>query len=95
MPEDYEISEHAQEQIVDREVPPELFEQVLRNPEQIITRPDARFTLQSRVKWQGRDYLLRIVAATDVDPVVIVTVYFTSRIEKYWASDHGTQEGTP
>ncbi len=29
-------------------------------------------------------YLLRAVVADDQEPVTVVTVYKTSRIEKYW-----------
>jgi len=29
-------------------------------------------------------YLLRAVVATDKEPPVVVTVYRTSKIEKYW-----------
>src|SRR5207244_3976186 len=32
----------------------------------------------------GRMYLLRVVVAVDKEPPVIVTVYRTSKIEKYW-----------
>jgi hypothetical protein len=32
-------------------------------------------------------YLLRVVAAEDEQPPVIVTAYRTSKIEKYWSAE--------
>ena len=32
----------------------------------------------------GRIFLLRVIVADDVDPLLVVTVYRTSKIEKYW-----------
>ena len=40
---------------------------------------------QSKVDFgTGKTYLVRIVVAGDADPPVVVTLYRTSKIEKYW-----------
>ncbi|HWP92718.1 MAG TPA: hypothetical protein VNN20_11050 [Thermodesulfobacteriota bacterium] len=32
----------------------------------------------------GRIFLLPVIVAEDIDPAVVVTVYRTSKIDKYW-----------
>jgi hypothetical protein len=40
---------------------------------------------QSRLEFgDGRMYLLRAVVAMEKEPSVVVTVYRTGKIEKYW-----------
>jgi hypothetical protein len=40
---------------------------------------------QSRLEFgDGRMYLLRAVVAMEKEPPVVVTVYRTGKIEKYW-----------
>jgi hypothetical protein len=58
-------------------------------PEQRIrdeSRPD-HWIYQSRFRFDdGRIYLLQVIVAEEHSPPVIVTVYRTSRIEKYWSA---------
>jgi len=42
----------------------------------------SRFTAQD-----GKIYLLRVVVAIDKDPAVVVTLYKTSKVEKYWRTE--------
>jgi ribosomal protein S17 len=42
---------------------------------------------QSRVELEGKQYLVRVVVAEQPDATVVVTVYRTSRIGKYWRSE--------
>lgn len=40
---------------------------------------------QSQIDFRdGRIFLFRVIVAEDVDPAVVVTVYRTSKIDKYW-----------
>ena len=41
---------------------------------------------QSRIVWgePSKGYLLRVVVDVDRDPPEVVTVYRTSKVEKYW-----------
>jgi hypothetical protein len=46
---------------------------------------DGRKIYQSRMEMQpGKTYLIRIFIDPIEDPAVVVTVYRTSKIEKYW-----------
>jgi hypothetical protein len=60
-------------------------ESVLDNPQQIIIEREGRKVYQSKVDFgNGKIFLLRIIVADDIDPKVVITVYRTSKIEKYW-----------
>lgn len=42
---------------------------------------------QSQIEFHGKMFLLRVIVAQDVEPEVVVTVYRTSRIGKYWRTE--------
>lgn len=68
-----------------RNIPPALVESVLNAPQQVILEKEGRKAYQSRIDFgSGKVFLLRVIVADEIDPAVIVTVYKTSRIEKYW-----------
>jgi hypothetical protein len=79
------ISRHAKEEMLRRQIPREWLESVLENPQQRVPQPGGKEILQSRLASEdGKMYLLRAVVAADKEPPVVVTVYRTSKIEKYW-----------
>lgn len=81
----YILSNHAQREIERRAIPISLVESVLANPQQIVLEKEGRKAYQSQVDFGGgRRFLLRVIVADDVQPKVVITVYRTSRIEKYW-----------
>lgn len=81
----YILSNHAQTEIERRGIPLSLVESVLANPQQILLEKEGRKAYQSQVDFGGgRIFLLRVIVADDVQPMVVITVYRTSRIEKYW-----------
>ncbi|MBF2004696.1 MAG: DUF4258 domain-containing protein [Chlorogloeopsis fritschii C42_A2020_084] len=62
-----------------------LVESVLDNPQQIVPEKEGRKAYQSQVDFgDGKINLLCVLVADDVDPKVVITVYRTSKIEKYW-----------
>lgn len=79
------ISRHAEDEMVRRQIPREWLGSVLEKPEQRVPHPGGKEVLQSRfTSADGKMYLLRIVVAIEKEPPVVVTVYRTSKIEKYW-----------
>ena len=59
---------------------------VLEEPDQVDeVRPDRR-VYQSKIKLKdsNRTYLIRVFIDIDREPIEVVTVYRTSKIEKYW-----------
>ncbi|MFM2064964.1 MAG: hypothetical protein RLZZ507_4635 [Cyanobacteriota bacterium] len=81
----YKISRHAQIEMERRQISLSLVESVLDNPQQIILEREGRKVYQSKVDFgNGKLFLLRVIVADDLDPKVVITVYRTSKIEKYW-----------
>lgn len=81
----FRVSNHAREEMERRGIPQELLDAVLNNPQQVASEREGRKVYQSQVDFgQGKIFLLRAIVADDVDPAVVITVYRTSRIEKYW-----------
>lgn len=79
------LSLHAEEEVVRRQIPLAWVESVLEAPEQRVRQDDDTDILQSRFRAEsGRMYLVRAVVAMDKEPPVVVTIYRTSKIEKYW-----------
>lgn len=81
----YKLSRHAHEELLRRNIPSALLDSVLRNPQQIIAEPDGKKVYQSQLDFgEGKIFLLRAVVDDTIDPAMVVTVYRTSRIGKYW-----------
>ena len=83
---EFEITEHARDELELRAIPLELFEQVLYSPQQIVPSYGGRKVYQSQVNFgEGRTYLLRLVVDENEQPAEVITVYRTSKISKYWS----------
>lgn len=65
-----------------RQIPAEWVERIMANPDQIIGGLGQRQIYQSRMSSEGKHCLVRLVVE-GVDPLVVVTVYRTSKIDKY------------
>jgi len=60
-------------------------DKVLRKPQQIVPERTPRHAYQSQVDVGGaKMMLIRAIVDDSVDPAVVVTVYRTSKIDKYW-----------
>ncbi len=81
---DYVLSPHAKEKVRRRQIPLDLLEAVLNNPEQVVEESRGRKAYQSKIVSDGQEYLVRVIVDDKVDPVVVVTVYKTNKIRKYW-----------
>ena len=83
---DFEITEHARDELARRSIPSELLSEVLLSPQQVVPTYGDRVVYQSQVYFgEGRTYLLRAVVEDNVHPAKVVTVYKTSKISKYWS----------
>ena len=81
----FRLSRHAEWELERRQIPRDLLESVLREPQQKVPEPGGKQVYQSQVEFgDGRMYVLRAIVAEDRDPPVVVTVYRTSKIKKYW-----------
>ncbi len=83
---DYRLTEHARLEMERRQISEADVIRVLTAPEQSETIAPGRIVCQSRLTWgePPRIYLLRVFVDVDRQPPVVVTVYRTSKVDKYW-----------
>jgi hypothetical protein len=81
---EYRLSDHARQEMERRRIPLSLLERVLRNPEQTMAESAGRTAYQSRQNIGGKMFLVRVIVDSAVDPAVVVTVYRTTKVQKYW-----------
>jgi hypothetical protein len=76
---------HALAEMQRRGITQEQAEAVLLQPEQILPGRNRRKIYQSRITFGNeRQYLLRVFVDETISPSVVITVYRTSKIQKYW-----------
>ena len=80
----YKISALALNEMKRRSIKRKMVETIMANPVQKVPVMDNIVCYQSKVEFDGKTYLLRIMVNEDSDPPVVVTVYRTSKIGKYW-----------
>ena len=81
----YILKDHALQEMEKRDISPELVKSVLNNPEQIVSGDNNRKVYQSRLDFgNGKEYLLRVIVDSNREPIEVITVYRTSKIDKYW-----------
>jgi hypothetical protein len=79
------ITDHANQQMSRRGIGIDVVRAILRDPEQVIEVRPERVVLQSQVKIDNRSQLVRVFIDIDASPMRVVTVYRTSKIDKYWS----------
>jgi len=81
---EYTISQHALTQMEIRNIPIEMVEMILSGPDQKFEQDDL-MVFQSIIKFQQeQEYLVRVFVNSNKIPPLVVTVYRTSKIEKYY-----------
>jgi hypothetical protein len=81
----FRLTRHAEEELALRSIPRDLLGQVLDNPQPVHATQAGRKVYQSKLDFGGgRMFLLRAIVDYRVDPAVVITVYRTSKIDKYW-----------
>lgn len=86
VPESYRLTDHAREEAERRGIPIDVIDSIMRSPGQVVNTYGGRKAYQSQVIIAGKPYLVRIIVE-EATPLIIVTVYRTSRIEKYWSNE--------
>ncbi len=81
----FRISDHAKAECERRQIPLEVLQSILNNPDQILPAERERSVYQSKVQFGDKIYLIRVIVDENEFPAVVITVYRTSKIEKYWS----------
>jgi hypothetical protein len=85
---DFYISRHAAEQCEQRGISREILDSVLQNPQQIIENIEGKRIYQSQVSvTTGKTYLIRAIVSEKIKPTIVITVYKTNQINRYWRSE--------
>lgn len=82
---EYRISRYAKQEIERRNIPVDIVDGILVSPDQIVEEYDNKKAYQSIIQMEdGKSYLVRVIVNNTIEPAVVVTVYRTSKISKYW-----------
>ena len=82
------LSRHAVDEARRREIPLDLLASVIADPQQIVTPGATLAAYQSRTTdLAGKVYLIRAIVSTEETPGTVLTVYRTSKVQKYWRSE--------
>jgi len=83
---DLVFTEHALKEMARREISEEQVRKVLAAPEQMELVRSGRAVYQAKLDMgePSMTYVLRVFVDIDRNPAQVVTVYRTSKIEKYW-----------
>ncbi len=79
------LTTHALLEMQRRGITDEQLDETLKNPEQVVAAQKGRKVLQRRFDIDGVSYLIRAIVEDVPDGTVVVTMYRTSKIEKYWS----------
>jgi hypothetical protein len=82
------LSAHAVRQAARRGIPERVVLRVANNPDQVVSVRNDREIRQSRVAIPGSDetMLVRVIVDRQGTEDLVVTVYRTSKIGKYWTT---------
>jgi len=85
----YHLTDHARNEMARRRISEADVAKVLSAPEQAETVRKGRVVYQSRLGAgePPKTYLLRVFVDVDREPPDVVTVYRTSKVEKYWRTE--------
>jgi len=80
---DFLLSRHVKEQMERREIPEDLVMEVLRSPDQVISYEQYKVYQKVFSLGQGQ-FLLRAFINDTKEPPILITVYKTSKLSKYY-----------
>ena len=80
----YILTKHAQEEMAIRGIPESILDVVMQTPGEVVPEKEELVAYQSVINFPEGPMLLRAIVADQDQPMRIITVYRTSKIEKYW-----------
>jgi hypothetical protein len=84
---DYVLTAHAREEMARRQIDAAWVDAIMRHPEQIVAGLDNREIRQGRIQTESSVFLVRCIVEDWRNPPVLVTVYRTTKIAKYWRQE--------
>ena len=80
----YVLTKHAKQQMSLRQIPERWVKAAMARPQQIVPGLGKKKIYQSEFKQRKTVYLLRVVVDDQGKLPVVITVYRTTNIAKYW-----------
>jgi len=82
----FRVSAHAERQIKRRGLTHEIIFDVLNRSAQIVELDTSKIAYQKIILFQkeNKNYLVRVIVNTAIQPNLIITAYKTSKISKYY-----------
>jgi hypothetical protein len=86
---DFLISAHARAEMERRGITEEVVRRIITAAEQQVRVSERRIVLHSRTMMgtPPKMYLVRVVIDIDRRPAQVVTVYRTTKVDKYWRAE--------
>lgn len=83
------ISNHAREQMDERGISEEMVLDIIESPQQSIPDGSEKMIYQSIKYFEAdkKEFLVRVFVNIIKGPNLVITVYRTSKIEKYWQDE--------
>ncbi|MCK4910112.1 MAG: DUF4258 domain-containing protein [Thermodesulfovibrionales bacterium] len=83
------LTDHARFEAERRGISEDEISSIVLSPQQRIPSKKERVILQNKYydKDEGKDMLLRVIGSEKGDVFEVITVYKTSKIEKYWSGE--------
>ena len=76
---------HALEECERRNIWVQLIKDIVDAPQQIVPNVEGRRVYQSKIVFDDKIYLVRVIVEVTEQEFVIITLYRTSKIKKYWS----------
>jgi hypothetical protein len=85
----YRLTDHARLEMARRQISGAEVTRVLASPEQTELVREGRAVYQSRITSgeSSKPYVLRVFVDIDREPPAVVTIYRSSKVQKYWRTD--------
>jgi hypothetical protein len=79
------LTRHARLEMVRRGIAEHLVMEILAKPEQVVPEREGLVAYQSRMATEDKGVMLvRVIVEDRLTPRRVITVYRTSKIDKYW-----------
>jgi len=84
------ISNHARAQMMERGISEEMVLEIISSPQQTIQEGKEKLIFQSVKFFEAdeRNFLVRVFVSIIKQPNLVITVYRTSKIAKYWKDEN-------
>ena len=78
------LLKHLKDQAEERGISIKYIKETLSTPEQIVPEIKGLKIAQKRYSIDNKQYLIRVIFREEIDLIIGITVYKTSKIKKYW-----------